>query len=128
MKQKINSLLPRGWAAVADRLLASSPRGAAVPGVQADQDGGLRGEPLARPLRRGHGRHVRLGQGGVCPCPLPHAARRVCRYGPNTHFPPQGKLVYQEHVYEGFDNMPHAFIGMLRGENTGKAVVDVSKL
>lgn len=40
----------------------------------------------------------------------------------------EGKLVYQEHVYEGFDNMPHAFIGMLRGENTGKAVVDVSKL
>ena len=40
----------------------------------------------------------------------------------------EGKLVTQEHVYEGFENLPNALIGMLRGENTGKAVVKVSKL
>ncbi|KAJ1531114.1 hypothetical protein ONE63_005936 [Megalurothrips usitatus] len=40
----------------------------------------------------------------------------------------EGKLKYQEHVYEGFENMPNALIGLLRGENTGKAVVKVAKL
>ncbi|XP_078588073.1 prostaglandin reductase 1-like [Branchiostoma floridae x Branchiostoma japonicum] len=35
----------------------------------------------------------------------------------------EGKLKYREHVTEGFENMPKAFIGMLVGENTGKAVV-----
>nr|CAD7408565.1 unnamed protein product [Timema cristinae] len=35
----------------------------------------------------------------------------------------EGKLKYRETVTEGFENMPKAFIGMLRGENTGKAVV-----
>ncbi|XP_078578239.1 prostaglandin reductase 1-like [Branchiostoma floridae x Branchiostoma japonicum] len=34
-----------------------------------------------------------------------------------------GKIKYREHVTEGFENMPKAFIGMLVGENTGKAVV-----
>ncbi|KAG6452763.1 prostaglandin reductase 1 [Manduca sexta] len=36
-----------------------------------------------------------------------------------------GKLKYQEKIYEGFDNMVEALVGMLRGENTGKAVVKV---
>ncbi|XP_028158097.1 prostaglandin reductase 1-like [Ostrinia furnacalis] len=36
-----------------------------------------------------------------------------------------GKLKYQEKVYHGFDNMVDALVGMLRGENTGKAVVKV---
>ncbi|XP_035673726.1 prostaglandin reductase 1-like [Branchiostoma floridae] len=35
----------------------------------------------------------------------------------------EGKIKYREHVTEGFENMPKAFIGMLVGENTGKAVV-----
>ena len=35
----------------------------------------------------------------------------------------QGKLKYKEHVVEGFDNMPDAFIGLFRGDNTGKVVV-----
>lgn len=35
----------------------------------------------------------------------------------------QGKLKVKETVTEGFENMPKAFIGMLRGENVGKAVV-----
>jgi len=34
-----------------------------------------------------------------------------------------GKLVYKETVTEGFENIPKALIGMLKGENTGKAVV-----
>jgi NADPH-dependent curcumin reductase CurA len=34
-----------------------------------------------------------------------------------------GKLRYRETVVEGIENAPAAFIGMLRGENTGKMVV-----
>lgn len=37
----------------------------------------------------------------------------------------EGKLKYQEKVYHGFENMVDALVGMLRGENTGKAVVKV---
>ncbi|XP_046982371.1 prostaglandin reductase 1-like [Schistocerca americana] len=37
----------------------------------------------------------------------------------------EGKLKYKETVTEGFQNTPKAFIGMLRGENLGKAVVKV---
>ncbi|NXF97991.1 PTGR1 reductase, partial [Eubucco bourcierii] len=37
----------------------------------------------------------------------------------------EGKLKYHEQVTEGFENMPAAFIGMLKGENLGKAVVKV---
>jgi len=33
--------------------------------------------------------------------------------------------VYHETVTEGFENMTKAFMGMLRGENVGKAVVKV---
>ncbi|CAG5959822.1 unnamed protein product, partial [Menidia menidia] len=37
----------------------------------------------------------------------------------------QGKLKFQEHVTKGFDNMPAAFMGMLQGENLGKAVISL---
>lgn len=37
----------------------------------------------------------------------------------------EGKLKYNEAVTNGFENMPKAFIGMLKGSNTGKAVVKV---
>ncbi|XP_077400007.1 prostaglandin reductase 1-like [Vanacampus margaritifer] len=37
----------------------------------------------------------------------------------------EGKLHSREHVTKGFENMPAAFMGMLRGENTGKANVAV---
>ena len=37
----------------------------------------------------------------------------------------EGKIKVEEHVTEGFDKMPQAFIGMLGGENTGKAIVKV---
>ncbi|KAL0883037.1 hypothetical protein ABMA27_016516 [Loxostege sticticalis] len=43
----------------------------------------------------------------------------------NLNWLQDGKLKYQEKVYHGFDNMVDALVGMLRGENTGKAVVKV---
>lgn len=36
-----------------------------------------------------------------------------------------GKIKYHETVTEGFENMPQAFMDMLNGKNTGKAVVKV---
>ena len=41
----------------------------------------------------------------------------------NCNISLQGKLQYRETVTEGFENIVTAFIGMLRGENMGKAVV-----
>jgi NADPH-dependent curcumin reductase CurA len=38
----------------------------------------------------------------------------------------EGKVRYREHVVEGFHNTPQAFIGMLRGENSGKMIVKVA--
>ena len=35
----------------------------------------------------------------------------------------EGRIKYREEVVEGFDNMVKAFIGMLRGDNTGKMLV-----
>uniref|UniRef100_A0A6I8PSJ2 Prostaglandin reductase 1 n=1 Tax=Xenopus tropicalis TaxID=8364 RepID=A0A6I8PSJ2_XENTR len=35
----------------------------------------------------------------------------------------EGKLKYREHITKGFDNLPSAFIGMLKGDNTGKAII-----
>ncbi|XP_049640817.1 prostaglandin reductase 1 [Suncus etruscus] len=37
----------------------------------------------------------------------------------------EGKIQYQEYVTEGFENMPAAFMGMLKGDNTGKTIVKV---
>ncbi|XP_049869300.1 prostaglandin reductase 1-like [Pectinophora gossypiella] len=37
----------------------------------------------------------------------------------------EGKLKAREHITEGFDNIFDAFVGMLNGENTGKAVVKI---
>lgn len=34
-----------------------------------------------------------------------------------------GQLKYRETISDGFESLPKAFIGMLRGENTGKALV-----
>jgi hypothetical protein len=36
-----------------------------------------------------------------------------------------GEIRYREHVTEGLENAPRAFIGMLNGENRGKALVKV---
>uniref|UniRef100_K9IZX3 Prostaglandin reductase 1 n=1 Tax=Desmodus rotundus TaxID=9430 RepID=K9IZX3_DESRO len=35
----------------------------------------------------------------------------------------EGKIQYNEYITEGFENMPAAFMGMLKGDNLGKAVV-----
>jgi len=37
----------------------------------------------------------------------------------------EGKLSYREHIVQGFENTPHAFIDMLEGKNTGKMLVQV---
>ncbi|XP_008281604.1 prostaglandin reductase 1 [Stegastes partitus] len=37
----------------------------------------------------------------------------------------EGKLKYREHITKGFENMPAAFIGLLKGENIGKAIIAV---
>jgi len=43
----------------------------------------------------------------------------------NLEWVKQGKLKYKETVTEGFDNMFNAFTDMLKGGNTGKAIVKV---
>lgn len=37
----------------------------------------------------------------------------------------EGKIKYKEHVTEGFEKMPDAFMGLFEGRNTGKAIVKV---
>ncbi|XP_069818200.1 prostaglandin reductase 1-like [Dendropsophus ebraccatus] len=37
----------------------------------------------------------------------------------------EGKVKYHEHITKGFENMPAGFMGMLKGENTGKAIIQV---
>ncbi|XP_018412727.1 PREDICTED: prostaglandin reductase 1-like isoform X2 [Nanorana parkeri] len=37
----------------------------------------------------------------------------------------EGKVKYHEHVTNGFENMPAGFMGMLKGENIGKAIIKV---
>jgi NADPH-dependent curcumin reductase CurA len=39
----------------------------------------------------------------------------------------EGKLIWREDVTEGLENAPAAFMGMLRGENRGKAIVKVAE-
>ena len=38
----------------------------------------------------------------------------------------EGRLKYRETVAEGIENAVSAFLGMLRGENTGKQLVKIS--
>jgi NADPH-dependent curcumin reductase len=37
------------------------------------------------------------------------------------------EISYKEHVTDGLENAIHGFIGMLRGDNFGKAVIKVSE-
>ena len=39
----------------------------------------------------------------------------------------EGKLRWREHMTEGLENAPAAFLGLLRGENRGKALVKVAE-
>lgn len=43
----------------------------------------------------------------------------------NSKWIKEGKLQYRETVTEGFENMLNALVGILRGDNTGKAIVKV---
>lgn len=43
----------------------------------------------------------------------------------NLQWLQEGKLVYRETVTDGFENMTKALIGLLKGDNTGKAIVKV---
>ena len=40
----------------------------------------------------------------------------------------EGKLKYREDIAQGIESAPQAFIGMLRGKNEGKQLVQLSKL
>ena len=35
----------------------------------------------------------------------------------------EGKIKPKETIVHGFENLPHAFIGMLQGQNLGKMIV-----
>lgn len=35
----------------------------------------------------------------------------------------EGKIQYNEYIIKGFENMPDAFMGMLKGANLGKTIV-----
>jgi NADPH-dependent curcumin reductase CurA len=37
-----------------------------------------------------------------------------------------GKVKYREDITQGIENAPAAFIGMLKGENFGKQVIQIS--
>lgn len=39
----------------------------------------------------------------------------------------EGKLKYSETIVQGFENVPDAFLGLFRGDNLGKQLVEVSK-
>ncbi|KAK7789395.1 hypothetical protein R5R35_006942 [Gryllus longicercus] len=54
-----------------------------------------------------------------------HAHRWLEAIQQNLQWIKEGKLLFEETVTEGFENAPQAFIGMMRGESTGKAVVKV---
>ncbi|TGE25223.1 NADP-dependent oxidoreductase [Hymenobacter aquaticus] len=43
-----------------------------------------------------------------------------------TEWYSQGKLQTEETITEGFDQIPAAFLGLFKGDNTGKAIVKVS--
>ncbi|XP_050533613.1 prostaglandin reductase 1-like [Daktulosphaira vitifoliae] len=43
----------------------------------------------------------------------------------NLNLIKEGKLIHPEHITAGFENLPEAFMGMLRGDNIGKALVKV---
>ena len=56
-----------------------------------------------------------------------HAPRFAEAYARLARWLADGKLQYREHVTDGLENAPRAFIGMLRGENRGKALVKVGR-
>ncbi len=39
----------------------------------------------------------------------------------------QGKMHYREHLIEGLDEAPQAFMGLLEGQNFGKLVIKTNE-
>jgi NADPH-dependent curcumin reductase CurA len=55
-----------------------------------------------------------------------HMDRIGAMLGPVSEWLASGKLVADETIVDGLDNAVDAFLGMLRGTNTGKALVRLS--
>ena len=62
-------------------------------------------------------------QGFIVSDYLPRWPEGVARL---TEWYGQGKLQFEETITEGFDQIPAAFLGLFKGDNTGKAIVRVS--
>lgn len=43
----------------------------------------------------------------------------------NLQWVKEGKLKYREHIFNGFDTAPEAFIGLFAGVNIGKTLVKI---
>lgn len=43
----------------------------------------------------------------------------------NLQWVKEGKLKYREHIFNGFDTAPDAFIGLFDGVNIGKTLVKI---
>lgn len=69
------------------------------------------------------GRRVRM-QGFIV---WDYAARATAAFNQMGEWVRAGKLKYREDIVEGIDKAPRAFIGMLRGENFGKAQVRLGR-
>lgn len=54
-----------------------------------------------------------------------YADRTVEGINQNLKWVKQGKLKYKEHITEGLESTVDAFIGLFRGDNTGKSLVKV---
>ncbi|MCP8967111.1 NADP-dependent oxidoreductase [Ectobacillus ponti] len=44
-----------------------------------------------------------------------------------TQWVQEGRIKYREHMVEGFERTPEAFLGLFKGENTGKLLVKISE-
>ncbi|KAJ1543824.1 hypothetical protein HK405_009045 [Cladochytrium tenue] len=54
-----------------------------------------------------------------------HPERKPEFYEKVPRWVAEGKIKYVEHIVEGFENIPSAFVGLFTGDNLGKAVVKV---
>ena len=75
-----------------------------------------------RPYQLMPGRHIRI-EGFIVTRFAVHYDRARARL---ARWLDEGSMKYKEHVVEGIENAPRAFIGMMHGENFGKLLVKVS--
>jgi NADPH:quinone reductase len=54
-----------------------------------------------------------------------YAVRFPEALGQLMHWYREGRLIMKETVTEGFENIPHAFIGLFEGTNKGKMIIKV---